>query len=212
MNSHSLTGLFIRNSVRSSREFALKLSIFVPRIPHSKFALPPIETRSKSRCAVTRRPFLFAALFLQFRESINSNSVLTCKNTTACTHTHTHTHTHTLSSWKKFCAHMFLLSRRQIGTGLQDCRTARVRVFCVAKCLCNCCILCRLLTVRWLLQTFQRRPKGVQEGPMGHLNRLLFFCKTVSHREYIPLIVLTPKDTLFIQIEMRFSLPTTETN
>ena len=54
------------------------------------------------------------------------------------------------------------------------------------------------------IEYFQRRPKWpsrrLWEGPMGHLNRLLFFCKTVSHRESTPLIVLTPKDTLFIQL------------
>ena len=71
------------------------------------------------------------------------------------------------------------------------------------------CAHCRMVQV--LLgcsngKIFQRRSKGpsrsspAPRGPVGSSQLITFFCKMVSHMEYTTLIVLTPKDTLFMQI------------
>ena len=62
---------------------------------------------------------------------------------------------------------------------------------------------CWLVTHFFFSEKAQRalsEPEGLQEDLTAHLNRLLFFCKTISHRKSTPLIVLTPKDTQFIQL------------
>ena len=43
-----------------------------------------------------------------------------------------------------------------------------------------------------------QRALSEPEGLKGHLNRILFFCKTVSHREST--LLMTPKDNLLLQI------------